>query len=442
MSHATALSTMLQLADLGGAAPLWEGDVVVVGGGSAGSSAAVAAARGGATTLLVEGAGFLGGTGAAVLDTFYGFFAPGAADRVVGGIGWELCERLLGDDQAFLRPNTYGAGTGVTYEPDHLKYLWDDLCGAAGVATLLHTTARAVVMDGTTVVGVVVHTRGGPNWVRAHTFVDATGDADLAWFAGAALEMPSPERKLQPLTATFRLGNVDLTRVKTAELHHLMQEAADAGEYDLPRREGSVHRTVLPAVVHTNLTRVSGVDATDPWALSRAERVGRRQILEYTRFLRDRVPGFGESYLVSAGVRIGVRETRRLLGEYVLTREDVMSAADFPDSVARCGAPLEDHDGGESTVWEYIGGDQPNGKTYGVPFRCLLPREVEGLVVAGRCLSATHDAHASVRSMAQCMATGQAAGTAAALAGAAAVPVRSVDLRALRTNLTEQGALL
>ncbi len=442
MADSVALATRLELDDLDGIAPLWEGDVAVVGGGSAGSSAAVASARYGARTLLVEGAGFLGGTGAAVLDTFYGFFAPGAADRVVGGIGWELCERLIADDQAFLRPNTYGAGTGVTYEPDHLKYLWDDLTLSAGVTTLLHTTARAVVVDGGRLVGVVLATRGGSHWVKAHTFVDSSGDADLAWYAGAALEMPSVDQKLQPLTATFRLGNVEVAKVKTADLHEHMREAAAAGDYDLPRREGSVHRTVLPGVVHTNLTRVRGVDATDPWALSNAEREGRLQILEYTRFLKDRVPGFEDSYLISTGVRIGVRETRRLRGEYVLTREDVMSARDFPDAIARCGAPLEDHDGGDSTVWEYIGGDEPNGKTYGVPFRSLLPREVEGLVVAGRCLSATHDAHASVRSMAQCMATGQAAGTAAAMSSGSQTQVRDVDPSALRESLKQQGVLL
>lgn len=442
MVDSRALATRLELSDLDGVAPLWEGDVVVVGGGSAGSSAAVASARHGASTLLVEGAGFLGGTGAAVLDTFYGFFAPGADERVVGGIGWELCERLFADDQAFLRPNTYGAGTGVTYEPDHLKYLWDDLTHSAGVATLLHTKARAVVMESGRLVGIVLATRGGSRWVKAHTIVDASGDADVAWYSGAALEMPSVDQKLQPLTATFRLGNVDIAKVKTADLHERMREAATAGDYDLPRREGSVHRTVLPGVVHTNLTRIRGVDATDPWSLSDAEQEGRRQILEYARFLRDRVPGFEDSYLISTGVWIGVRETRRLLGEYVLNRDDVMSASDFPDSIARCGAPLEDHDGGDSTVWEYIGGDQPNGKTYGVPFRSLLPRDVEGLVVAGRCLSATHDAHASVRSMAQCMATGQAAGTAAAIASGSRIPVRDVNTSALRDSLKRQGVLL
>ncbi|GLY88138.1 SDR family oxidoreductase [Actinoallomurus iriomotensis] len=223
---------------------LWSGDVVVVGGGSAGCAAAVAAARAGARTLLVEAAGFLGGAGAAVLDTFYGFYAPGRADRVVGGIGWEVCRRLLSWDQAFERPNTYGAGTGVTYEPEALK------------------------------------------------------------------------------------------------------------------------------------------------------------LREYTRFLRSRVPGYADARLISVATHIGVRESRRLVGRYVLTREDVLSARRFADEIAQCGAPIEDHAGGSSTIWQYVGGDgDPTGMTYGVPYRCLLPREVSGLLVAGRCLSVTHDAHASIRSM-------------------------------------------
>lgn len=156
---------------------LWSGDVVVVGGGSAGCAAAVAAARTGARTLLVEAAGFLGGTGAAVLDTFYGFYAPGRADRVVGGIGWEVCRRLLSWDQAFERPNTYGAGTGVTYEPEALKLAWDELTEQASVDTLLHSTVSRVVMDGDRITEVIAETRAGSGRIGAAVFVDASGDA-------------------------------------------------------------------------------------------------------------------------------------------------------------------------------------------------------------------------------------------------------------------------
>jgi hypothetical protein len=447
-----------------GAPPdIWTGDVAVVGGGSAGTAAAVAAARTGARTLLIEAAGFLGGTGAAVLDTFYGFYAPsgggnpggagargsasvpGSAsaaaggERVVGGVGWEVAKRLLDTGQAFERPNTYGAGTGVTYEPEALKLAWDELAGAAGVDVLLHATLTGVVVEGRRITGLVVATKAGDRLVRAAAVVDASGDAEVAWRAGAAVERPSAEQRVQPLTATFRLGGVDTTRLSTAELHEKMAEAAESGRYQLPRREGSVHRTVLPGVVHTNLTRVSGIDPTDPWQLARAEAEGRAQVAEYVRFLVREVPAYADAYLLSTSVRIGVRETRRLRGRYVLTREDVLAARDFPDAVARCGAPIEDHDGGESTIWAYVGG-QPSGRTYAVPYRCLLPAELDNLAVAGRCLSATHDAHASVRSMAQCMALGQAAGTAAAIAPGGAVG--ALDPALLRDRLEDAGAIL
>lgn len=430
--------------DEAGAIPvLWAGDVVVVGGGSAGCAAAIAAARKGVRTLLVEAAGYLGGTGAAVLDTFYGFYAPGSAERVVGGIGWELCERLKSQEQAFERPNTYGAGTGVTYEPEALKLAWDELVARAGAEALLHAFVSRVVADGDRITGVIVETPAGSRRVNGTVFVDASGDAELAWRCGAALERPDAEHRVQPLTMTFRLGNVDVSKTPTSVLHHLMRDAVSSGEFELPRTEGSAHRTVLPGVVHTNMTRVSNVNPLDPSERSAAEREGRRQVREYVRFLRAKVPGYEDAYLLSTSIHIGVRESRRLTGQYVLTRDDVLAARGFADAIARCGAPIEDHDAGSSTIWKYVGGaDSPTGATYEIPFRCLLPCRVAGLLVAGRCLSATHDAHASVRSMAQCMATGQAAGTAAALAVASDSPLSQVNIDRLRAALEKDGALL
>jgi glycine/D-amino acid oxidase-like deaminating enzyme len=422
---------------------LWTGDVLVVGGGSAGCSAAIAAAREGARTLLVEAGGFLGGTGAAVLDTFYGFYAPGGEERVVEGIAWELCERLLASGQAFERPNTYGAGTGVTYDPEALKRTWDKLLADAGAPVLHHARVVAVVAAERRVVGAIVETKAGPRLVSARVLIDATGDAELAWRAGASVDRPADENRTQPLTMTFRLGGVDVARTSTPELHRLMAEAAESGRYELPRREGSSHHTVVPGVVHTNLTRVAGVDGTDPWQLSAAEQEGRRQVEEYVRFLVEQVPGYENACLLGTSVWIGIRETRRLRGRYILTRDDVLAARDFDDAIARCGAPLEDHAGGETTIWEYIGPDgRPSGLTYGIPYRCLVPIDVDCLLVAGRCLSATHDAHASVRSMAQCMAMGQAAGTAAALASTNGGDPAAVDAGVLRRRLAERGARL
>jgi 2-polyprenyl-6-methoxyphenol hydroxylase-like FAD-dependent oxidoreductase len=415
-------------------------DVLVVGGGSAGCSAAVAAADEGARVLLVERYGFLGGTGAMVLDTFYGFFTPGAVERkVVGGVPDRVIVGLERRGMVLKRPNTYGAGAGLTYDPDTLKLVWDELMAEAGVHVLHHVTFVDVLRDGPRVVGAVLATKAGLRAVRARAIVDASGDADVAARAGAPFEDAGADGTAQSLTTTFRMIDVDVAAARAfpkRELWARMDDAAQSGRYDLPRREGSAHVTPFPHVMHTNMTRVAGVDATDPDQLSRAEREGRAQAFEYARFLRDRVPGYERAHLSGLSVQIGVRETRRIRGAYWLTREDVLSAAKFPDAIARCGAPIEEHHAGDDTRWEYV----PDGGTYDIPYRCLLPLEVEGLVVAGRCLSASHDAHASVRSIGQCMAMGQAAGVAAAIAKDG--DLRGVDVGDLRQRLVRLGALL
>ena len=444
MTTASSVSLRLTSEDVAGVPTYWTGDVLVVGGGSAGCAAAVVAGRRGADVCLLESGGFLGGTGTRVLDTFYGFYAPGDdAPRVVGGVGWEVCERLFAAEQGFERPNTYGAGTGVTYEPETLKVIWDDLVLAAGVRLLLYGLCTRVISDAGVVVGVVAETRAGPRVLRADVVIDATGDADVAWRAGCALERPASERRAQPATATFRMGGVAPTPASTAELHDRMRAAVRSGTHDLPRVEGSIHVTNLPGVRHANMTRVAGCDPTDPDDLTAAEIEGRRQVQRYAGFLVDEVPGYDKAYLLGSSSRLGIRESRRLIGEYVLTENDVLDARDFDDAIARCGAPIEDHAAGPATRWAYVGrSEQPTGRTYGIPYRSLLPVEADGLLVAGRCLSATHDAHASVRSMGQCLAMGQAAGTAATLAAATSLPPRAVDRVVLRVALAEDGAIL
>lgn len=417
-------------------------DVVVVGAGSAGSSAAITAARLGARTLLVDRMPFLGGTSTAVLDTFYAFFTPGPQPRrVVGGIGWEVAERLKEQGMAFERPNTYGAGTGVTYDPEVLKVLWEQLAEEAKVEVLLHTWATGVVADDGRVDAVRIWNKGGESVIEADAFVDASGDADLCAMAGVPYEDARSTPNLQSVSTIFRVANVDVEKAAAlpkAELWAMMRAAAASGEYLLPRLEGSWHRTPHPGVVTVHMTRIPNVDATDPMQLTHAEIEGRRQVREYHRFLRDRVPGFDHSALVATSPAIGVRESRRVIGDYRLTRDDVLGARRFADEIALCGAPIEDHAAGPDTRWTYV----PQGGVYGIPYRCLLPLDVEAMLVAGRCFSATHDAHASARSMATCMAMGQAAGTAAALAAAGGTTPRALDVAPLRECLVQRGAVL
>ncbi len=409
-------------------------DVLVVGAGSAGSTAAVAAARTGANTLLVDRFGFLGGTSTAVLDTFYAFYTPGSQpQKVVAGIPDDVVGRLKELGMAFERPNTYGAGTGITYDPETLKRVWDELTAEAGVRVLLHSFVFGVETEEQRVASVDVATKSGVRRIRARVVVDASGDADVCALAGAPYEAPGDD--VQSLSTVFRVAGVDVARAEALpkqELWALMREARDSGEYALTRIEGSIHRTPHEGVMMALMTRVRSVDATDVEQLSAAEREGRRQAHEYFRFLRERVPGYERAVLVSTSPAIGVRESRRIVGEHVLTADEILAATRFDDQIARCGAPIEDHHAGDDTRWLYL----EDGATYGIPFRCLQPRQLDNVLVAGRCFSATHDAHASARSMGTCMAMGQAAGTAAALT---AEPKR-LDPQVLRARLREDGA--
>ncbi len=425
-------------------------DVCVVGSGSAGSTAAIAAARNGARVMLVEKLPFLGGTSTAVLDTFYGFYTPGERPRkIVAGIADEVVARLRLLGPVIERPNTYGAGTGVTYVAEHLKVVWERLVEESGAGIILHAFLQAAEVEHGRVRAITVATKAGLRRIEARVLVDATGDADLCAFAGFGYELAGELEPAQSLTTTFRMANVDVARRRSLPreaFHALMAEAAESGAYDLPRREGSDHITPIDGVTATVMTRIAPVEtsdgrvlnATDPAFLTRAEIAGRRQALEYARFLVDRVPGYEAAALVGFGTQLGIRETRRVHGDYRLTREDVLAARAFADAIGLSGAPIEDHGAGTGTRWEYL----PEGAAVGIPYRTLLVRDAANVLVAGRCFSATHDAQAAVRSMAQCMAMGQAAGTAAAMATAANIDPRDVPVAALRDRLRATGAVV
>jgi ribulose 1,5-bisphosphate synthetase/thiazole synthase len=419
---------------------LWSTDVLVVGSGSAGATAAITAARQGVSVALVERYGFMGGISTQVLDTFYGFYTPGSeVKKVVGGVPDLVIDELMRQKKALLRPNTYGAGQGITYDPEALKVIWETLALQAGVKLLYHTFVVDVVKDQEKIRGVIAVGKSGFVKLSAKVIIDASGDADVAAKAGVPFESIK-DGPVQSLTTTFKLINVNVDaakKVKKDQLHELMAEAISEG-YALPRKEGSVHITPMQGVMVTNMTRVGDVNALEPLELTAAEIEGRRQGMEYTRFLIDKVPGYEHAELGGFSHQIGVRETRRIFGEYRLNKQDVVSARKFEDAIAKCGAPIEDHHAGSDTVWQYL----PDGETYDIPYRSLVPQKVDGLLVAGRCLSADHDAHASVRSMGQCMAMGQAVGVAAALAVNKNVVPREVSRETLRDNLRHIGAVI
>jgi hypothetical protein len=425
-------------------------DVIVVGSGAAGSTAAIASARLGARTLLIEKLPFLGGNSTAVLDTFYGFYTPGEQPiKVVGGIGDDVVEGLRALGRVVERPNTYGAGTGITYLAEHLKVVWETLVTGAGARVLLHSFVQDVDVSDGRVASLLVATKAGLRTVEANVVVDASGDADVCHYAGFSYELAGELDPAQTLTTTFRMANVDQERrgtVPKERLHQLIAEAAESGDYDLPRREGSDHITPVDGVTATIMTRIDHVqresgevrNASDPDVLTRVEMEGRRQALEYARFLVDRVPGYENASLIALSSQIGIRETRRVHGDYRVDRHDVLSARQFDDQIGLCGAPIEDHVPGTGTRWEYL----PDGLAVGIPLGSLTPADGVNVLVAGRCFSATHDAHASIRSMAQCMAMGQAAGSVAALAAKGDGLVRGVPFDIVRGQLAKDGAVL
>ncbi len=427
---------------------LCEVDVAVVGGGSAGCCAALAAAKGGRKVALIERYGFLGGTSTQILDTFYGFFTPGDQPRkVVGGLPDKVVDRLDRSGDIFLRANTYGAGTGVTYNPERLKLVWDELLAEARVRSILHAALVDVETDSSgTITGVFVWTKGGFFRIGAKRFIDASGDADLCHLAGVPYELAGEIDPAQTLTTTFRMSNVDLERFEDAGgkkmLSDKMGEAIDSGRHMLPRRAGSAHAMVQAGCIATVAVRVADVDATDALQLGDAEREGRRQSFVYEAFLRDMVPGYENAKIIGLSHHIGVRETRRVYGNYRLTREDCLEAKQFDDAVFLCGAPIEDHrqakDGTSETAWAYV----RDSLAYGVPYGTLVPRGRDELWVAGRCFSATHDAHASCRSMAQTMSMGQAAGFAAAMSLDEDCGAGAVSPKKLRDLLHEAGVPL
>ena len=424
--------------------------VVVLGAGSAGCSAAIAAAQSGASTLLIDRLPFAGGTSTGVLDTFYGYYTPGAvAKKIVGGVPDQIVNELKKLGPVVERPNTYGAGTGVTYNPEHLKVAWERLLRISNVDLLLHSLVHEVKFKDGRVASLVLANRAGVYSVAADIFIDCSGDDDLTHLANLPYERAGDISPAQTLTTTFRMVNVDMAERKSInkdKLHELMAEAAEEG-YELPRREGSDHITTVPNTTATVMTRLDSITpegdgfksvVEDPFFLTRSEMAGREQALEYARFLKAKVPGYRNSELYGLSTFLGIRETRRVYGDYRVTRDDVLSARQFDDQIALCGAPIEDHHSGDGTEWRYL----PEGSAVGIPLSALRVKDAENLLVAGRCFSASHDAHASIRSMGQCMAMGQAAGINAALACAAKKSIREVPIEDIQHSLIKSGAVL
>ena len=444
-----------------------EADVLVLGGGPAGLGAAIGAAQAGARVVLAERYGFLGGNAtAALVMPLMSFHTShpvpeqrgattllptdhGPGEPIVAGALKALLEKLVRAGGAI--PPSLATGYVVPFDPEWFKLVALELLDEAGVEFLFHSFASGVLGTHGKVEGAVLETKSGPLALRARVTIDCTGDGDAAVAAGAPCEVGRADGLVQPMTLMFRVVEFRRAAFEAYVARHpkqwrgvhglwdLVREAAAAGELELPREDILFFATPHAGEVSVNSTRVTRVLGTDVWDLSYAEWTSRRQMRQIAEFLRRYVPGFEASYVAQSGVQVGVRETRRILGDYQLTAEDVLAARKFDDAVARGAYPIDIHNPkGSGTVLKRL----PPGEAYDIPLRCLLPRGVDGLLVAGRCISGTHEAHSSYRVMPIVMATGQAAGVCAALAAQRGLAPREIPVDAVQRELARQGASL
>ena len=451
-------------------------DVVVVGGGSAGIAAAIAAARNGASTLLLDAGPMIGGELVSGLPLNACLNASG--EWVVGGIVREMldrCDRLGGLVPPYF---DWRALWLVCVDPEIMKFVVMDMVQEAGVDILLSTFAEDVVVEDGTITGLIACNKQGRTLIRAETFIDCSGDGALSIMAGAPFEDGDGEGSYQPVTMLFRMQGVEpgplldfirqnpefaalgerpdllgLSKRECAEKLYdqgvpsvfldgkgpLIAQAVKAGELYPCGLLAICPVSTARREVSLNTTRLADLDASDAGVLSRALPELIDQVWQCVTFLQSRVPGFGDAVFSGLAPRIGIRETRRVMGQEILQRDDVLEGRKRPaDGIGKGAHELDVHGGGDNHRREMI----RNGGDYDIPFGCLVPLNTRNVLVAGRCLSASREAHGSARVMGTCMAMGQAAGTAAALRTGTGQPVREISVSALRDRLIAQGALL
>jgi FAD dependent oxidoreductase len=427
-----------------------EYEVAVLGGGPAGISAAVAAARAGRRTLLVERYGFLGGMGtAAGVTNFCGLHANvrGEMHRVVRGVASDLLARIDRLDGLNKPHLILGKILAQAYDTAAYKIAADDLLAEHGVDILFHALGAGVAMQGETRVNALfVETKAGRQAIRADIFIDCSGDGDLAAWAGAPYEVGDGHGHMLYPSMMFRLNGIDPAKASDAwrTIPQLMEQAEARGTHKFPRKAAIVRPQRSQIEWRVNFTQLkrddgSAINGLEPDDLTRGEIDGRRQAVEAFRFLRT-VPGFENSYIVDLPPQLGIRETRRVVGLYQLSGEDVLGCASFDDSIGVNGWPMEVHVAGD-VIFKFP--PIPESRGYNeMPYRMLVPEGVDNLLVAGRCASMTHDGQSAARVSGACFAMGEAAGTAAALALSGNTPPRDIAIEKLQQALKQQGAFI
>ena len=430
---------------------LAEYDVVVLGGGPAGIVAAAAAGRSGRSTLLIERYGFLGGAAtAAGVTNFCGLHANvhGEHKRVVPGFAGEFIDRI--DRLGGLNPphlSLAGKITAQAYDTSAYKVAADEFLAASGVRILFHAFGVGMVKRSERAIdAVLIESKSGRHAVRGRIFIDCSGDGDLSAWAGAPFEIGDGAGNMLYPSTHFRINGVDPVKAGRAweVIPKLMEEAAKRGR-QFPRKGALVRPQKNPLEWRANVTQIKNADGTavsgiDVEQLSDGEIQGRRQSWDVFEFIKEFTPGFENSYIVDIAPQIGIRETRRIVGAYLVTEGDILGCASFADSIGVNGWPVEAHVPG-SVVLKFPPIPESRGFNQ-LPYRMIVPKGVDNLFVAGRCASMTHGGQSSARVSGSCFVMGQAAGTAAGLAMKAGVTPAEVDVPALQRQLVADGAYL
>jgi len=414
-------------------------DLIVVGGGFAGTAAAIEASRKGLRVLLIEKYNCLGGAAANCLVMPFSKYITkdpqtGETIALTGGLFKEITDEMkkLGG----LHEN------GKIFDEEILKLVLNRLCSLCGVELLFNTTVIGVNRCDDKLVSVTAWGKSKRLELYADYFVDATGDAELSVMAGCGYRVGREEDGLcQPMTLCFRVGNIDmeLFHENRTRIDPLYQQFRQEGRIQNPREDVLLFLTMHDGVIHFNTTRVVKHDPTDPLDVTKAELLAREQVFEIHNFLKENIPGFEKSYVLSTALQIGIRESRMVEGEYVLTQEDLKSLARFEDAIAVANYDIDIHNpAGTGTSHYYF----KNGEWYQIPYRCLLPKGCANLLVAGRCISSTHEAQASYRIMPFCAELGQAAGAAVSVAVKNHTTLRGVDIKELQSILRSEGFIL
>lgn len=438
-----------------------EADVLVVGGGPSGIMAALAASRTGAKVVLAEGRSFVGGNLTIGLPVL-GFLSQ-KGKPIIKGLPQRFIDRLAAVGAASEHQACPLHVSITLIDPDAVKSVALEMLTESGVDILLNTSCAGVVMDGNQLRGIITEGKSGREAMLGKVVIDCTGDADVALRAGVPCEKGDERGRMQPPTLMFCMAGVDTEKLRTSistdpesyDIDHIPPDYFAQNRrfivvglrklIAMARADGlpiPTDRTILitglrDGEVWVNMTRVKGIDGTDQRSLTRGEIEAAGQVDIIRHYLSAYVPGFETSYLTRTAPFLGIRESRRIVGRYVMTREDILGCRRFGDAVAVGSYPVDLHSpGDEDCTLEWC------GDCYDIPYRSLVPMGVDNLLIAGRCISTTHEALAAIRVMSTCMAMGEAAGTAAAMALRDGVPPSAIDTEKLREQLRGHGAFL